>query len=78
MKKSNIEECTLVSVKCDRCGKECKNTHYDITSRMRFCDTHTLIETVCFECYGRVYRSRAYKREKEIFNEMVKKTKEKK
>ena len=54
MKKFEIQEVrrpVLVSVTCDTCGKECKNTHIDVLLKFTFCDDPELLETICYNCY---------------------------
>lgn len=54
MKRFAIQEVrkpVLVSVICDTCGKECKNTHIDVSLKFTFCDEPELLETICYNCY---------------------------
>lgn len=63
MKEYEIKELThekvvLKSVKCDRCGSECKNTYFDIAAKASFCETYDFIEVICYNCYEKLFKQK--------------------
>lgn len=51
----NKPSVVLQEVICDKCGADCKNSHFDILLKMSFNDEPNLLKTLCYKCYKKEY-----------------------